>query len=55
MSKFLKGLMQETPLEFQGVKFERSLGRTLASKRGEPEKMFLILKPKSGMHEGRLS
>ena len=52
-AKFLKGLMQETPLKFQGVKFKRNRGRTRMSLREEFERMFLTLMPKFGMHDGR--
>ena len=33
--KISKGLMQETPLKFQGVRFNRSHGRCLMSEREE--------------------
>ena len=38
-------------LKFQGVRFKRSQGRTLVSKRGEPERKFLILRPKFGIQD----
>ena len=42
LSKFIKGLMLETPLKFQGVIFKRSQGSTLMSVREDRESIFLL-------------
>ena len=55
LSKFLKGLMQETPVKFQAVKFKKNQGLTLMPKREEPKRMFSILMLKFGMQKERFS
>ena len=52
--KVLKRWTQEMSLKFQGIKFIIPV-RTLEFIREDPDRIFLILIPKFGMHDGRFS